>query len=129
MDDQRYTNESGGPVNFVELNKIFDEVFATRSRDEWMDIFQTRGLMFCSVQQIQEVLDDPQALENGYLMPFTHPVQGMVTIPGYPVQFSKCRAGTRSAAPKLGEHTDLVLQGLGYSEHDIEKLKKVEVVQ
>jgi len=94
-----------------------------------MDIFQAHGLMFCSVQQIQEVLDDPQALENDYLMPFTHPVQGPVTIPGYPVQFSKCQAGTRSAAPKLGEHTDLVLQMLGYSGNDIEKLKKGGVIR
>ena len=129
LDDQRYTTESGGPANFVELNKIFDAVFTTRSRDEWMDIFQTHGLMFCSVQQIQEVPDDPQALENDYLVPFTHPVQGPVTIPGYPVQFSKCQAGTRSAAPKLGEHTDLVLQNLGYSGPEIEKLKTNKIVQ
>jgi len=129
LDEPRYTNESGGPVNFVELNKIFDAVFAIRSRDEWMAIFQTHGLMFCSVQQIQEVPDDPQALENGYLMPFMHPDQGAVAIPGYPVEFSKCQAGTRSAAPRLGEHTDLILQNLGYSEHEIEKLKKSSIIQ
>ena len=129
LDDRHYTNDSGGPINFIELNKIFDEVFAGRSRDEWMDIFQAHGLMFCSVQQIQEVPDDPQALENDYLMPFTHPVQGPVTIPGYPVQFSKCGAGTRSAAPKLGEHTDQVLHNLGYSGPEIEKLKKSKIIQ
>jgi len=128
LDDPRYTSESGGPLNFVELNKIFDEVFTTRSRDEWMEILQTHGLMFCSVQQIGEVIDDPQALENNYLMPFMHPVQGAVEIPGYPVEFSKCQAGTRSAAPKLGEHTDLVLRNLGYSKHDIEQLKKDDVI-
>jgi len=129
LDDRRYTHESGRPVNFVELNQIFDEVFAGRTRDEWMDIFQAHGLMFCSVQQIREVPDDPQALENDYLMPFTHPVQGAITIPGYPVQFSKCRAGTRSAAPKLGEHTDWVLQHLGYSGPEIDRLKKNKIVQ
>ena len=129
LDDQRYTSEAGGPLNFVELNKIFDEVFAGRSRDEWMDIFQAHGLMFCSVQQIQEVTDDPQALDNDYLTPFTHPVQGPVAIPGYPVQFGKCQAGTRSAAPQLGEHTDLILKNLGYSGAEIEKLKIDKVVQ
>ena len=61
--------------------------------------------------------------------PFTHPVQGPVTIPGYPIQFGKCQAGTHSAAPKLGEHTDLVLQNLGFSSAEIEKLKKSKVVQ
>jgi len=128
LDDPRYTRESGAPLNFVELNEIFDEVFAGRTRDEWMEIFQAHGLMFCSVQQIREVPDDPQALENDYLKPFMHPVQGAITIPGYPVQFSKCRAGTHSAAPKLGEHTDWVLQNLGYSGSEIEILKKSKVV-
>jgi crotonobetainyl-CoA:carnitine CoA-transferase CaiB-like acyl-CoA transferase len=129
LDDPRYTHESGKPVNFVELNQIFDEVFAGRTRDEWMDIFQAHGLMFCSVQQIQEVPDDPQALKNDYLTPFAHPVQGPITIPGYPVQFGKCQAGTRSAAPGLGEHTDSVLQELGYCESEIGELKTGGVVQ
>jgi crotonobetainyl-CoA:carnitine CoA-transferase CaiB-like acyl-CoA transferase len=129
LEDPHYTHESGKPVNFVELNRIFDEVFAGRSRDEWMEIFQAHGLMFCSVQQMGEVINDPQALANDYLMPFAHPVQGAVQIPGYPVQFSKCRAGTHSAAPTLGEHTDLVLQHLGFSDDDIEELKKSGIVR
>lgn len=129
LDDRRYTHESGKPVNFVELNRIFDDVFAGRTRDEWMDIFRSHGLMFCSVQEIHEVPADPQALENEYLVPFTHPVQGPVAIPGYPVQFGKCAAGTRSAAPGLGEHTDRVLQQLGYGGPEIEELKKNGIVQ
>lgn len=129
FNDSRFTSDSGGPINFVELNKIFDRVFATRSRDEWMEIFQNYGLMFCSVQKIQEVLTDPQALANNYLVPFDHPVQGHVKIPGYPIHFSACQAGTQTAAPKLGEHTDFVMQKLGYSEQDIEKLKKDRVIQ
>jgi crotonobetainyl-CoA:carnitine CoA-transferase CaiB-like acyl-CoA transferase len=55
--------------------------------------------MFCSVQRIPEVRDDPQALANDYVVPLDHPVQGTVTIPGYPVHFSAGKAGTRSPAP------------------------------
>jgi len=128
LKDAKYTNESGGPANFVELNRIFDQVFATRPRDEWMEIFQPRGLMFCPVQHILEVPNDAQALENGYLVAFDHPVQGPVTIPGYPVHFSACDAGTQTAAPRLGEHTDSILMQLGYSGHDIKILKKDKVI-
>ena len=129
LDDPRYTNDAGGPDNFVALNRLFDKVFATRSRDEWMEIFQAQGLMFCSVQHIQEVVTDGQALENGYLAAFDHPVQGPVTIPGYPVHFGACNAGTRRAAPQLGEHTDEVLQQLGLSSPEIESLRNDGIIK
>ena len=128
LNDPRFTTEDGAPANYVELNAIFDKVFASKPRDEWMEIFLSHGLLACSVQQIQEVPDDPQALANNYVVPFDHPLQGKVKIPGYPVYFSACEAGTTSAAPQLGEHTDLILQELGYSQGDIEKLKKEGII-
>jgi crotonobetainyl-CoA:carnitine CoA-transferase CaiB-like acyl-CoA transferase len=128
LNNTKYTSESGGPANFVELNEIFDQVFAARTRDEWMEIFQPRGLMFCPILRIQEVPNDEQALDNGYLVPFDHPVQGAVTIPGYPVHFSACDAGTRTAAPRLGEHTDSILKQLGYSGQDIKKFKRDKII-
>jgi len=44
------------------------------------------------------------------------------------VRFSACNAGTKTAAPGLGEHTDSILKQLDYSGHDIEKLKRDKVV-
>ncbi len=129
LKDPRYTNDAGGPADFIALNRIFDDVFSTRSRDEWMGIFQAHGLMFCSIQHIQEVLTDTQALENGYLTALDHPVQGAVTIPGYPVHFSACNAGTRRAAPKLGEHTDEVLQQMGLTREDIDSLRSDGIIK
>jgi len=129
LKDPRYTNDAGGPADFVELNRIFDEVFANRSRDEWMEIFQANGLMFCSVQRIKEVTTDVQALENDYLAEFDHPVQGAIAIPGYPVHFSACKAGTWRAAPKLGEHTDEVLLQMGLSNSDIESLRRDGIIK
>jgi len=75
------------------------------------------------------VADLDFSLENDFVVPFQHPMLGQVNIPGYPVQFSACNAGTSSAAPQLGEHTDEVLQYLGYSVQDIEQLRKDEVVK
>jgi crotonobetainyl-CoA:carnitine CoA-transferase CaiB-like acyl-CoA transferase len=129
LNDPQFTTENGAPMNYVELNAIFDKVFASKPRDEWMEIFLSHGLLACSVQQIHEVPDDPQALANNYVVPFDHPLQGKVKIPGYPVYFSACAAGTRSAAPQLGEHTDLVLQELGYTDREIDKLKKAEIIR
>ena len=59
----------------------------------------------------------------------TERVQGPIAIPGYPVHFSACNAGTWKAAPKLGEHTDEVLQQIGFSKAAIESLRSDGIVK
>jgi crotonobetainyl-CoA:carnitine CoA-transferase CaiB-like acyl-CoA transferase len=129
LEDPRFTTETGTPRNYVELTEMFDKVFATKTGDEWMETFLPHGLMFCAVQNILDVVNDPQALANDFLVPFEHPVQGKIKIPGYPIKFSACAAGTKSAAPLLGEHTDSVLQAAGYSRVEIDDFRKRGVVK
>ena len=127
--DKHFTDSGGRPVNVSELIEIFDGVFATKTRDEWMEIFQAHKFMFCPVQRITEVEKDPQALVNDYIVPFDHPVLGKINIPGYFAHFSENRAGTRRPAPAIGEHTDEVLSDLGYAPEEIEELKKEGVIR
>ena len=129
IDDPRFADNQARKENCVELVALFDQVFAQKTRDEWMAIFLARGLMFCSIQKYDEISSDPQALANGYMVPFEHPRLGSVMIPGYPVHFSACRAGTRKAAPVLGEDTDQVLDDFGYSREEIAELKKAGVIK
>ncbi len=85
--------------------------------------------MVCPVLNVDEVQSDPQALVNHYEVDFKDRVLGEVKIPGYPVHFSANRAGTRSFAPGLGEHTDLVMQEMGYTDQEIQKFKKEGVIK
>ena len=111
------------------LVERFDRVFATKTRSEWISILREKGLMFGPVQRIEDVLTDQQALSNGYVVDFDHRSLGQVKIPGYPVQFSASRAGTRTSAPSLGEHTDLVMKQIGYSDQEIAALRKTGVIR
>ena len=128
ISDPRYADDGARSDNSSELMDYFDEVFAAKTRDEWMDIFLARGLMFCSIQHAGEVKNDPQARANDYVVDFEHPTLGKIQIPGYPVQFSECSAGTRTLAPKLGEHTASVLRENGFTASEIEVLKAAGAV-
>jgi crotonobetainyl-CoA:carnitine CoA-transferase CaiB-like acyl-CoA transferase len=94
-----------------------------------MALFRENGFMFAPVHRIDEVLTDPQALANDYLVDFDHPVFGTVKIPGFPVTYSANRVGTESLAPKLGEHTVSVLEEIGYDIREIESFQKAGVVK
>jgi crotonobetainyl-CoA:carnitine CoA-transferase CaiB-like acyl-CoA transferase len=129
LSDPRFADDAGRIENCPELVAIFDEVFATRTRDEWMDIFREYGLMFSPVQKLNEIFADPQALINDYVVDFEDPVFDKIKIPGYPVHFSKNSAGTRSFGPTIGQHTDQVLRQMGYTDDEIRKLKKEKVIR
>ena len=94
-----------------------------------MEIFLPHGLMFCAVQNILDVISDPQAIANEFLVPFDHPVQGKIKIPAYPIKFSGCTAETKTAAPRLGEHTDSILRDAGFSQDEIKDLRKEGIVK
>jgi len=129
LTDPRFAAPQARRKHVAELIAIFDPVLATKTRDEWIDVFQKNGLMFTPVQHVGEVLDDPQALANAYVVEFDHPAHGRIKLPGYPARFSASEAGTRSAAPGLGEHSREILLDLGYSEDDVVALRKQDVVR
>ncbi len=129
LSDSTVTDEKGKPINYHKLIEIFDGVFAAKTRDEWMEIFQKNKLMFSSVLQIHEVEKDEQAIVNQYVVPCDYKGIGKINIPGYPIHFSKCRAGTRHEAPAIGEHTDPIMKELGYSDDDIETFRKDEIIK
>ena len=124
LEDPRFADAASRQANCPELVAFYDKVFQTRTRDEWMEIFLQNQLMFSSVQTIPEIADDVQALANDYLVPFENSRIGNFLIPGYPVHFSASRAGTRAEAPALGQHTDEVLAGMGFSAEEIKALKE-----
>jgi crotonobetainyl-CoA:carnitine CoA-transferase CaiB-like acyl-CoA transferase len=127
--DPRYDTDEKRSTNSEELVRWFDEIFATRPRDEWLRIFGEHDLFGCAVNALDELASDPQVIENDYLVDVDHPDLGRVKIPGYPVHFSEASAGTTLPAPSLGEHNVEVLSELcGYSEEEIEALRAEGVV-
>ena len=129
QNDPLFATPEARSENAVELMKIFDAVFMSRTRDEWLTMLQDKGLMFAPVQTLEEVLVDPQATVNNYVVDFDHPSLGRVRLPGYPVHFSANSAGPHAAAPEKGEHTQLVLSEMGYSESEILSLERENVIK
>ena len=129
LNDPRFADLSTVVEDRPFLVDLFDKVFATKTRSEWIAVLREKGLMFGPVQRIEDVLTDPQALSNGYVVDFEHPDLGKVKIPGYPVHFSACRAGTRTFAPALGEHTASVMKQLGYSDQEIAEARHAGVIR
>jgi len=129
--DPRFCDMASRRGHSEECVRILDSIFATRPRDEWLKLFREGpGEVICGpVNDLEDLVNDPQAQANDYVLDFNHPVFGPIKMPGVPVGFSKTPGGVRREAPEHGQHTEEVLmEVLGYSWEDIAKLRVEEVI-
>ncbi|MFC1923919.1 CaiB/BaiF CoA transferase family protein [Chloroflexota bacterium] len=127
--DPRFNTRDMRFENSVELISVFDNIFASKLRDEWLDIFAPYDFIFVPVNTAMELENDPQVIQNNYIVDFNDPSIGKLKIPGFPVEFSQTFAKTRSLGPSLGEHTTEVLRSLGeYSEEEINQFEQEGVI-
>ncbi len=124
----RFNSIEARGENRKELIGIMDKTFATKTREEWFKIFKKEGLIFTPIQAPTEVINDPQAIANNYVVWFDHPVLGRTKMFGFPWDFSKTPASIRREPPEFGQHTEEILLELGYTWDDITKLKDEKVI-
>ncbi len=129
INDPRFSTFAARSENRKELVAIFDNIFAGKTRDEWMKILGEHGCIFTPIQDIREVVADPQLAANNYLIEINHPEHGPTKTMGFPWDLSETPASWRRAAPKLGEHTEEVLLEVGYSKEAIARLREEGAIQ
>ena len=77
----------------------------------------------------QQALDDKHVREAGFFHEMNYPGAAKpVPVVQEPVKLSRTPLTIRRRAPKLGEHTDQILQELGYTPAVIQKLRADRVV-
>lgn len=128
--DARFAKMSDRGKHSEELIRIIDPVFASKPRDEWMQILKNGGdFIYTIVNSINELPDDPQMIANNYVVDYDHPSWGPTKVVGVPVRLSKTPGDPRGVAPEFGEHTEnILIDLLGYSWEDIGRLKEQEVI-
>lgn len=121
--DPKFTSVESRGKNAAELVSILDDRFATRTREEWMRILQAEGCIYTPIQTLTEVVNDPQARANNYIIDVDHPDWGEMKMTGFPWDFSETPAAWKRQAPGFGEHTEEVLLEAGYTKDDIAKFR------
>jgi crotonobetainyl-CoA:carnitine CoA-transferase CaiB-like acyl-CoA transferase len=130
MSDPRFDTWQKRRENCQELIKVFDAIFITKTRDEWLDILRRYpGPIHAPVLTLEEAVSHPQAMANRDIIEWDHPAWGKTRYVAHPVEFTKTPATIRRPAPMWGEHTEEVLREvLGISWDEIVKLKDKKVI-
>jgi len=122
--DPRFERYMERMRNLQELYAILDEAFQAKTSSEWMALLQAADCICAPVATYEDLLRDPQVRANEYIVEVDHPTQGHIPVVGAPWRFSETPAEIAPAAPELGQHTEEILQGLGYSWEQIGALRE-----
>jgi crotonobetainyl-CoA:carnitine CoA-transferase CaiB-like acyl-CoA transferase len=121
-DDPRYVDSVARAQNAQECCRTLDEIFASRTFEEWKPIMVTVDGATAPVQTADELLVDPQVEANGYLRDVVAASGSTFRMVPSPIQFDE-EPPDLVRAPEHGEHTDEVLQELGLEMDAIIDLK------
>lgn len=104
-----------------EMKARIAERIATRTRDEWLDVFERAGTQYAPILTIADALDDPHNIARGMAIDVALPGGGTARQIGSPVRLGDAAPTRAASAP--GADTRTVLAALGYSESQITALK------
>lgn len=131
VEDERFANLQARGANADVVVAALDEVFATKTREEWLVLLKERegDFIYTVVNSLDDIPDDPQVKANDYVVDFEHPAHGTVQVIGMPVHLSETPGEVRLPAPEFGQHTEEILHDiLGYSWERIGDLRQREIL-
>ena len=111
-----------------QAKKEVQEILRHKTRDEWFTFFQDKNVCVGPVYTVDETFTDPQVLARQMVVDIADSRHGTVRQAGVAIKLSDTPGSVRSVGPTLGEHTDEVLQALGYSAGERGRLRQAGTV-
>jgi crotonobetainyl-CoA:carnitine CoA-transferase CaiB-like acyl-CoA transferase len=125
----RFRTNSARVANRAVLIPLLQEIFRTRTVDEWIEVLLGLGVPAAPINDVAAVLDDPQVRARGMVQTVEHPTAGRIDLLGPVAKFSRTPATVRLAPPPLGYDTaDILRDLLGYRPEEIDRLRATGVI-
>lgn len=110
---EKFATNAARVSNREELIPKLSGSLAQRGREEVLQAMRERGIPAGPINTLVDVFSDPQVMQRG--MRVDLPTTAGGTVPGVrtPIIFSAAELTLRHSSPRLGEHTDEILEELG----------------
>jgi crotonobetainyl-CoA:carnitine CoA-transferase CaiB-like acyl-CoA transferase len=127
-DDPRFTDVGRRIANRAALIDLLSDVLRTAPANHWEKVLHAQGIPCTRVNRIDQVLAEPQVVDNGMIAELDVPTIGPIHVAAPPVHFSDTPTSLTLPPPRLGEHTRAILHELGFADGDVDRLAADGVV-
>ncbi len=122
-EDLRYDTAEKRKEKREEYYAIFRDAFLSQPISYWLEKAKEMDLPFVRMNHFSDVSEDPQAWANGYVEHVDFRNGNRDVMPSSPIEMDSVGVIKTIPAPAVGGDTDKVLQQLGYTAEQIEKIK------
>jgi formyl-CoA transferase len=127
-DDPGLARNDGRAARMAEIDEAIAAWTAERTQDEVLAAMEKAEVPAGRIYSAADIAADPHYAARGMIEQIVAGDGGPLKVPGIVPKLSSTPGAIRSAAPALGEHTDEVLHGVGYSEGEIAELRKNNIL-
>lgn len=125
--DPEYATPRARLPRLMSIFATVEEWTKTLTKFEAMDILNKYDIPCGPILSMKEIAEDQSLRATGTIVEVDHPERGTYLTVGNPIKLSDSPTEVRRS-PLLGEHTDEVLSGLGYSEDQIGRLREERII-
>jgi crotonobetainyl-CoA:carnitine CoA-transferase CaiB-like acyl-CoA transferase len=128
LTDPRFATNPSRVQHREEVVRVLSEIFRTETCEHWIDLLERHDIPVCRVNRLEDILAHPQIAANGLVVEHEDPVRGRLRTLGPLIKMSGTPTAFTAPAPRLGEHTDRVLEDAGLSAAEIAELRAARVI-
>jgi len=127
--DPRFHDDQARADNGEAITARMNQWCAARTCEEALTALEEANIVAGRVYSPQQALDEPHIRDAGLLAEREFPgLPHTLPLSPTPIDLSETPGTYRRRAPLIGEHTDQILQSLGYSLSEIAALREEKVV-
>ena len=110
--DARFASNRQRLAHRDVLMPLVETVFRERTTEDWLARLHAAGVPAAPILTVDRVLADPQVRHRRMVVDVEHPRHGTLPTLGTPIKVDGATDLPVTAAPGLGQHTDVLLTGL-----------------
>ncbi len=126
--DPRFVSNPQRCANRAALDAFLGPILARQDADEWARRMDAEGVPCSPVNALDTVLGLPQVAHRQMVVDVPRDDIPGLKLPGIAIKLAGTPGSIRRPPPDLGEHTNEVLTGLGYTPDAIARLRQEGVI-
>lgn len=128
QENEKFNSNANRMKNVTELTELLKKELVKKTAEEWLKLFDEKGLPCGPINTVTEMFKDPQTIQRKMIIDVKNDKAGSFKGIGMPIKFSETKVEDTKESPTFGQHTKQILLDYGFKGEEIDSLIKQGVV-